>query len=429
MVRDRRRGRRRVAPRTVVRVSLRSLHVARVGRTLGDLAARGAGLFDSPERGRAVSSRDRRSAAQGVAGGRRRGDERTRARPRGLAERNRERDAGGARAGPGTRGPVPSTCWLETPVGEGSSTETTVRIDRPATGGGVGRADDGRVIFVRHSLPGELVRVGVTEATSNFYRGDAVEILESSPDRVTPPCPYAHPGGCGGCDLQHASTSAQLSWKGSLVREHLKRIAGLEMDVEVAPPPAEVQGSRTRLRCAVNEAGRLSLRAARSHQLVPIDSCWIANDAFEPALLSTWRGVSEVEVRALGTAEPFAVARRESERGTHYELRSLTGAPLDPGTHSRVEVGDHVFSVGPLSFWQSHRDAPSVLLDAVLELSTVTSGDDVVDLFSGVRNFAVPLATLVGPSGRVTAVESSAVGVRDARTNATGLKQIGRAHV
>jgi tRNA/tmRNA/rRNA uracil-C5-methylase (TrmA/RlmC/RlmD family) len=309
-------------------------------------------------------------------------------------------------------------------VGEGSSTErTTVRIDRPATGGGVGRADDGRVIFVRHSLPGELVRVEVTEATSNFYRGDAVEILESSPDRVTPPCPYAHPGGCGGCDLQHASTSAQLSWKASLVREHLKRIAGLEMDVEVAPP-GEVQGSRTRLRCAVNEDGRLSLRAARSHQLVPIDSCWISNDAFEPALLSTWRGVSEVELRALGTAEPFAVARRESERGTHYELRSLTGAPLDPGTHSRVVVGDHVFSVGPLSFWQSHRDAPSVLLDAVLELSNVTSGDDVVDLFSGVGLFAVPLAKLVGSSGRVTAVESSAVGVRDARTNATGLKQL-----
>src|ERR1019366_7670158 len=125
----------------------------------------------------------------------------------------------------------------------------TVRIDRPATGGGVGRANDGRVIFVRHSLPGELVRVEVTEATSNFYRGDAVEILESSPDRVTPPCADAHPGGCGGCDLQHASPRAQLSWKASLVREHLKRIAGLEVDVVVPRLPGEVKGSRTRLRC------------------------------------------------------------------------------------------------------------------------------------------------------------------------------------
>lgn len=310
-------------------------------------------------------------------------------------------------------------------MSERSSDETmTVRIDRAATGGGVGRADDGRVIFVRHSLPGELVRVAVKESTSSFYRGDAVEVLDRSPDRVTAPCPYAHPGGCGGCDLQHASSNAQRSWKAALVTEHLKRIAGLEMDVEVTPAPGDVKGSRTRLRCAVDEEGRLSLRAARSHDLVAIDACWIANDAFESALRSTWRGLAEVELRAIGNGEPFAVARRESERGTTYELRSLTGAPSEPSTHSRVAVRDHVFSVGPLSFWQSHRDAPSVLLESVLEFADVTAGDDVVDLFSGVGLFAVPLAKLVGPGGRVTAVESSSFAVRDARTNATGLKQL-----
>jgi len=300
----------------------------------------------------------------------------------------------------------------------------TVRIDRPATGGGVGRADDGRVIFVRHSLPGELVRVNVTEMTSSFFRGDAVEVLDPSPDRVAAPCQYAHAGGCGGCDLQHASSAAQRSWKAALVGEHLRRIAGLEMDIEVTPAPGEVKGSRTRLRCAVDEDGRLSLRAARSHSLVTIDECWIANDAFERALRCTWRGVEEVELRAIGHAEPFAVARRESERGTNFELRSLSGAPLEPSTHSRVAVGDHVFSVGPFSFWQSHRDAPSVLLDSVLEFANVTPGDDVVDLFSGVGLFAVPLAKLVGPGGRVTAVESSPFAVRDARTNATDLKQL-----
>ncbi|HUY17150.1 MAG TPA: TRAM domain-containing protein [Acidimicrobiales bacterium] len=300
----------------------------------------------------------------------------------------------------------------------------TVRIDRPATGGGVGRADDGRVIFVRHSLPGELVRVQVNETTSSFYRGDAIEVLDPSPDRVEPPCPFAHPGGCGGCDLQHASSSAQRSWKASLVAEHLKRIAGLEMDVDVTPAPSEAKGSRTRLRCAVDDDGRLSLRVARSHELVAIDACWIANDAFGAALRSTWRGISEVELRAIGHGEPFAVARRESERGSHFELRSLTGAPLEPATHSRVAVRDHVFSVGPLSFWQSHRDAPHVLLDAVLEFADVSSGDDVVDLFSGVGLFAVPLAKLVGPAGRVAAVESSSFAVRDARTNATGLRQL-----
>src|SRR5271169_4703055 len=109
----------------------------------------------------------------------------------------------------------------------------TVRIKRPATRGGVGRLDDGRVVFVRHSLPGELVRVQITDRSRSFARGDAVEILEASAERVTAPCRYAHPGGCGGCDLQHASPTAQLDWKATVVAEHLRRIAGVDRAVIV----------------------------------------------------------------------------------------------------------------------------------------------------------------------------------------------------
>src|SRR5262252_1650124 len=65
------------------------------------------------------------------------------------------------------------------------------------------------VVFVRHALPAEQVRAVVTQRTARFARADAVEILSASPDRVHPPCPYAKPGGCGGCDRQHASLAAQ----------------------------------------------------------------------------------------------------------------------------------------------------------------------------------------------------------------------------
>jgi len=297
----------------------------------------------------------------------------------------------------------------------------TVRVERPATGGGVGRADDGKVIFVRHALPGELVRVTVTETTSSFYRADALDVLEASPERVVPPCPYAHPGGCGGCDLQHASLTAQLLWKASLVEEHLRRIAGVDRSVEVIAMPGSAKGTRTRLRCAVDEAGRLSLRESRSHDLVAINPCWIADASFAPAFNTSWSGNSEVELRAIGDGVPFAVAQRVSDRGTTYELRGLGGATLDPATQSRVDVAGHVYSVGPLSFWQSHRDAPTVLLGTVLEFARPDAGDEVTDLFSGVGLFSVPLAKAVGPSGRVTAVESSPFAVRDARLNAQGL--------
>ena len=300
----------------------------------------------------------------------------------------------------------------------------TVRIERPATGGGVGHLDDGRVIFVRHSLPGELVSVEVTETTKSFARGDAVAVLEPSPQRVSAPCGYAHPGGCGGCDLQHASPAAQSSWKATLVAEHLKRIAGVEREVTVTPVDGPAQGSRTRLRCAVNEDGQLCLRSARSHDLIAIENCWIAASSFAPAFGASWDGAEEVELRAIGDAEPFAVVKRDTHRGLMYEICSLNGEPLEPSTQSRVSVRGHFFSVSPRSFWQSHRAAPELLLATVLAFADVKPDDHVVDLFSGVGLFAVPLAQAVGPGGRVTAVEASGYAVRDARQNGDGLRQL-----
>jgi tRNA/tmRNA/rRNA uracil-C5-methylase (TrmA/RlmC/RlmD family) len=299
----------------------------------------------------------------------------------------------------------------------------TIRIERPATGGGVGRADDGRVTFVRNSLVGELVRTQVTETTAKFYRGEAVEVFEASPDRVSPPCPYAHPFGCGGCDLQHADANAQIAWKSALVAEHLRRIAGVEWDGEIVADSLG-EATRTRLRCAVDEQGRLSLRKARSNDLVPIDTCWVAQPAFDVAFSHPWRGLDEVELRAIGEGEPFAVTRRGRDAYGSIEVRSLAGASLDPSTQSRVSVGAHVYQVGPRSFWQSHRDAPTILSESVMDLVRLDTGDDVVDLYSGVGLFTVPLARRVGERGRVTAVESSPYAVRDARENATGLRQL-----
>ncbi len=82
-----------------------------------------------------------------------------------------------------------------------------------AGGGCVARAPDGKVVFVRHSLPGERVRARVTADTTSYLRADAVEILTRSPDRVEPPCPHAGPGRCGGCDFQHVDVAAQRHLK------------------------------------------------------------------------------------------------------------------------------------------------------------------------------------------------------------------------
>jgi len=126
-----------------------------------------------------------------------------------------------------------------------------LRVGAPAHGGHcvarIGDEPHGRVVFVRHALPGERVRARVTEdAGGAFCRADAVDVLEPSPDRVTPPCPHAGPGRCGGCDWQHASDSAQRALKAAVVGEQLLRLAGLDVAVEVEPRP-KLEASPSRL--------------------------------------------------------------------------------------------------------------------------------------------------------------------------------------
>ena len=127
-----------------------------------------------------------------------------------------------------------------------------------AGGGCVGRAPDGRVVFVRHSLPGERVVARVTAATTRYLRADAVEILTPSPDRVPPPCPHAGPGRCGGCDFQHVEPGAQRRLKAFRVTEQLARVAGIDRSVEVEPVEGDVGGLhwRSRVRVAVDGNGR-----------------------------------------------------------------------------------------------------------------------------------------------------------------------------
>ena len=89
-------------------------------------------------------------------------------------------------------------------------------VGPPAHGGSCVARLDSLVVFVRHALPGERVRARVTEGREGdrFWRADAVEVLEASPDRVTPPCPHAGPGACGGCDWQHASLDGAAAAEG-----------------------------------------------------------------------------------------------------------------------------------------------------------------------------------------------------------------------
>ena len=270
---------------------------------------------------------------------------------------------------------------------------------------------DGRVVFVRHTLPGERVVVRITEGTvaSRFLRGDAVEVLRPAAGRVPAPCPYAVPGACGGCDFQHVDVDVQRDLLAGVVREQLSRLAGIERDVVVEPVDAgDGLGWRTRVAFAVDPEGRLGLRRHRSHDVVPVDRCLIAHPDLPQVTDRRWAAAS-VEVAVAGSGDTAVLVDGQRVAG-RSRLREVVH-----GQELRVSAG---------GFWQVHPRAAETLVDAVLEYAAVRTGDAVCDLYSGAGLFAVFLADQVGTAGRVTAVESHPTAVADARRNLHHLPQV-----
>jgi tRNA/tmRNA/rRNA uracil-C5-methylase (TrmA/RlmC/RlmD family) len=310
----------------------------------------------------------------------------------------------------------------------------------------VAHPEDRPVVFVRHALPGETVLARIAEVTSRLARAEAVEVLTPSPDRVEPPCPYAGPGACGGCDWQHATLPAQRELKAAVIRQQLKRLAGLDREVTVEALPGDEGpggegpgdgkpgaglGWRTRVQYAVRPDGVAGLRGHRSHDVVPIDECLIAHPAINDLGLPArrWPGTASVEalvaagsgeraviVTAKGSVPPDAAPRADALlRRAGASGRGLT--PLRGRAYLTQHAAGQDWRVSASAFWQVHPGAADVLTATVLTALEPRPGDTALDLYCGAGLFAGALAPAVGAAGTVTGVESDRAAVRDARHN------------
>ena len=313
----------------------------------------------------------------------------------------------------------------------------------------VARPDDGPVIFVRHALPGETVLARVTEVTSRLARAEAVEIVTPAPDRVPPPCPHARPGGCGGCDWQHAALPAQRSLKATVIRQQLRRLAGLDHEVTVEPLPGDEMpgaglGWRTRVQFAVRPDGVAGLRAHRSHDVIDIGTCLIAHPGISDLGIPArrWPATASVEALAATGSDQRAVIVTPKgaggpgrPAGTRPPLRGGLSLPDPPGADAVLRRSGHRLTplrgraylsqraagrdwrVSTGTFWQVHPGAADALTEAVLTALQPRAGDTALDLYCGAGLFAGALAPAVGPGGIVAGVEADAAAVRDARHN------------
>jgi tRNA/tmRNA/rRNA uracil-C5-methylase (TrmA/RlmC/RlmD family) len=328
---------------------------------------------------------------------------------------------------------------------EGQLIEVTT-VDVAHGGWCVARPDDGPVVFVRHALPGETIRAKVTDVTSRLARAEAVEILAASPDRVGAPCPHARPGGCGGCDWQHATLPAQRALKATVLRQQLRRLAGLEREITVEPLPGDQEpdaslGWRTRVQFAVRPDGVAGLRAHRSHEVIDVGECLIAHRGITELGLTArrWPGTSSVEALvATGSGERAVIVSPAGSGPEGSAPPDVPGAdamlrragplkPLKPlnrrltPVRGRPYLSQHAagrdWRVSAGVFWQVHPGAADALTDAVVTALEPRPGDAALDLYCGAGLFAGALAPAVGPGGRVAGVEADAAAVRDARHN------------
>ena len=314
-------------------------------------------------------------------------------------------------------------------------------------------ADDrgrGKAVFIPFVLAGEKVEASLTEQKPGFARATVEAVIEPSPHRIPPACPYF--GGCGGCHYQHASYDHQLDIKREILRESLRRTAKLELpfDIEVHPSPPWNYRNRSRLQVQVRPSFAAGYFKLASHELLAVEECPISSPLINRGLASLWQsgragrvpeGVREVEFFANADDTQLLLdvacageARRAAVRVWAEDLRAalpdIAGVvafrEANPGDRKArtpeilITVGASSltyqtqrapYRVGAGSFFQTNR----YLVDELVNIVTAgQSGQLALDLYAGVGLFSTALA---GDFHHVVSVESSQTSSADLAYN------------
>jgi 23S rRNA (uracil1939-C5)-methyltransferase len=325
-----------------------------------------------------------------------------------------------------------------------------VEIEKIVAGGDGLARHQGRVVFVPGTVPRERHRVRTVREKTDYVRAVSVEILESSPERRDPPCPYYE--SCGGCRLMHLRPQAQLEAKRRILLEGVERALRVPYANPLEHHSAKDIEYRNRLRFHVAFVGNKSLagfRRRESREIVDIDRCLLGTETLNRAWQRIRRALGDdrrlarslvaVELEE-STHEPGRIAARflvsssdglrAFEEGRREELLTELGlegmvAAVDddrgggPGVRAGRPSVEHRVSGFTLrqslgSFFQSNRFLLQDLVSSVVPHAEAPASRG-LDLFCGVGLFAIPLSRKLGG---VIGVESQSLALKDARENA-----------
>ena len=273
---------------------------------------------------------------------------------------------------------------------------------------------DGYNVFVAGGIPGERVVAEVVKVHRKYVSAKVVDVLEASPDRVEPPCPYY--GECTGCQWQHLSYDAQLKTKHEKVTDALQRVGELADPPvsEVRPSPDQL-GYRNHARFTINRDGALGFINRETRQFVRIDKCLLmhqgVNDLLEE-LQDHCGETTQLSIRAGKYSGDFLI----QPYLVHPEIGVLTGQK-----RYTESVAGQDFLVSSPSFFQVNVEQAAAAADVVRDRLHLTAADVLLDAYTGVGTFAILLAPSVK---RVIAVEESSAAVADAKQNAGDLQNL-----
>ncbi len=314
-------------------------------------------------------------------------------------------------------------------------------------GRGIAHVDD-RTVFIDHALTGERVRFRYTRLTSKIAEGRAVEIIEAAKGRVEPKCSAFDR--CGGCSLQHMHSDAQIALKQHRLLKHLKQIGHVAPDQVLEPISGDAWGYRSKARLGVRYVAKkdkvlVGFRERGSSFITETERCEILHPDVGGIITELAEAISRLELKrqipqievAVGDNQTvlvfrhldalpdhdreilIALAKKHGltivlQAGSPNELEPLwprTGSPLyyaleDYGIRIEFQPGD---------FTQVNNRINRKMIGRAIELLNLVSDDVVLDLFSGLGNFTLPIAR---QCAHVTGVEGSLSMVNKARMNA-----------